>query len=188
MNITLILSSVRESRIALRVLEKVKSLVGDQFNFNVVDPMEFDLPLLNLRFFEMKNPDEKFIRLHNRFNDADGFIIITAEYNHGIPPALKNMLDHFGKEFSHKSCGIISYSDGAIGGARCTEQLRLVCSTLGMPPISISPAWGLVNKSGTPEGKPFEDGFERTFRPFLKEFIWMTEALSDKRMKDTSSN
>lgn len=182
MKITLLISSVREGRLAQSVLERTIKLIGDKFEVSIIDPREYDLPLLNLRYHEMKNPEEKFSRLHTIFTETDGFIIVTAEYNHSIPPALKNLLDHFGKEFKKKSCGIVSYSNGAVGGARATEQLRLVCSVLGMPPIPISPAWGLADKMGTPEGKAFETNFERAFGLFLSEFLWYTEALMKQRI------
>jgi NAD(P)H-dependent FMN reductase len=181
MKITIILSSMRENRLADSVMKKVKSLIGERFPYVVVDPIEYNLPLLNKRYYEMKEPEENFKKLHNIFNDSDGFIIITAEYNHGIPPALKNMLDHFGSEFNKKSCGIISYSDGAVGGARSCEQLRLVCSTLGMPPIPISPAWGLAHKEFAPEGESFVKNFERTFGRFIEQFVWYTDAYIAQR-------
>lgn len=181
MNITIILSSVRENRLADSVFKKVKELIGDRFLFTLVDPLEFNLPLLNKRFYEMKEPEEKFKKLHDIFSATDGFIIVTAEYNHGIPPALKNMLDHFGGEFKFKSCGIISYSDGAVGGARSGEQLRMVCSAMGMPPIPSSPAWGLAHKSSAPEGKSFLENFERSFGVFIKQFEWYTEAYKRQR-------
>ncbi len=181
MNITIILSSVRENRLANRVYTKVNDLTKDQFNHTLVDPVEYQLPLLNKRYYEMVNPEEKFKRLHDIFMGTDGFIIVTAEYNHGIPPALKNMLDHFGEEFMHKSCGIVSYSDGPIGGARCTEQLRNVCATLGMPPVPISPAWGVANKADLPDGESFVRNFERNFKRFLDQFLWYTEAYVNQR-------
>ena len=176
MEITIILSSVRDNRLADSVFTKVKELIGKTISFNVVDPKDYPLPLLNKRFYEMKEPDEIAKQLHTVFSKSDGFIIITAEYNHSIPPALSNMLDHFGEEFKQKSCGIVSYSDGAVGGARSGEQLRLLCSTLGMPPIPISPAWGIAHKANFPEGKAFADNFEKVFGLFLKQFIWYTEA------------
>ena len=176
MKITILLSSVRDGRLADIVLQKVIKLIGDKFAITIVDPKEYVLPLLNLRYFEMKSPTEVFQRLHTIFSETDGFLIVTAEYNHGIPPALKNMLDHFGEEFNKKACGIVSYSDGAVGGARSGEQLRLLCSTLGMPPIPISPAWGIAHKANFPEGKAFADNFEKVFGLFLKQFIWYTEA------------
>lgn len=184
MKITLLISSVRDGRLADTVLEKVIRLIGDNFEVTIVDPKEYVLPLLNQRYYEMKNPTETFQKLHSIFSDSDGFIIVTAEYNHGIPPPLKNMLDHFGVEFNKKACGIVSYSNGAIGGARSCEQLRLVCSTLGMPPIPTSPAWGLANLAGTPAGKSFEDNFERTFNRFLPEFLWYTEAYMNQKKSD----
>ena len=30
--------------------------------------------------------------LQQRVQDADGFVVISAEYNHGIPPALSNLM------------------------------------------------------------------------------------------------
>lgn len=181
MNVVIILGSVRDARIGGNVLLKVKSLIDNPYDITVVDPLDYQLPLLNKRYFEMKDPEPVFAKLHKIFSEADGFLIVTAEYNHGIPPALKNMLDHFGNEYKHKACGIASYSDGAVGGARATEQLRLVCSTLGMPPVGPSPAWGLAHKSDAPEGKSFRENFERQFKGFLKEFDWYLNALSKAR-------
>lgn len=181
MNVVLILGSVRDSRIGGNVLLKVKSLIDISYDITVVDPLDYHLPLLNKRYFEMTDPEPVFSKLHKIFSEADGFILVTAEYNHGIPPAMKNMLDHFGNEFKHKACGIVSYSDGAVGGARATEQLRLVCSTLGMPPVGMSPCWGLAHKSNAPEGKSFHENFERQFKVFLKEFDWYVNALSNHR-------
>lgn len=187
MNITVILSSVRENRLAESVYKKFNALAANKFSHTLVDPAEYNLPLLDKRYFEMKNPEEKFKKLHDIFTATDGFIIITAEYNHGIPPALKNMLDHFGEEFRYKSCGIISYSNGPIGGARATEQLRMVCATLGMPAIPASPAWGLANKADAPEGKSFVDNFEKSFGTFIDQFIWYTEAFINQRKKSSTA-
>ena len=181
MNISILLSSVRENRLAESVYAKVNELTKDHFTHTLVDPVEFQLPLLNKRFYEMENPEEKFVRLHNIFMETDGFLIVTAEYNHGIPPALKNMLDHFGGEFKYKACGIVSYSDGPIGGARSTEQLRNVCATLGMPPIPVSPAWGVANKADLPDGASFVKNFEKTFKVFIEQFKWYTEAYINQR-------
>lgn len=181
MKIAIILSSVRDNRLADIVLSKVKTLIGASFDYTIVDPLEYKLPLLNKRYYEMKEPEDVFKKLHSIFEESDGFLIVSAEYNHSIPPALSNMLDHFGAEFNYKSCGIVTYSDGPIGGARSGEQIKLMCSTLGMAPIPISPAWGLAHKAGTPEGKSFEDNFERNFAKFIKQFAWYTEALARHR-------
>jgi NAD(P)H-dependent FMN reductase len=183
MNTTIILSSVRDNRLADIVYKKVKGLIGDKLQHTLVDPKEYNLPLLNLRYYEMKNPEPVFQKLHDIFQNTDIFLIITAEYNHSIPPALTNMLDHFGNEFQYKACGIVSYSDGPIAGARSTEQLRMQCSTLGMPPIPIAAHWGCAQLENESGGQEFVKNFERHFKAFLKQLIWYGEALYDKRAK-----
>lgn len=182
MNITVIIGSVRENRLADSVLKKVKELIpAGAFALTFVDPLEFDLPMLNKRYYEMTQPEEKFKKLHDIFLATDGFLFVTAEYNHGIPPALKNLLDHFGSEFKYKASGICSYSNGAIGGARAVEQLRLVCATLGMPAIPRSPSWGLADIADKPEGQSFADAFERGFKTFFHQLEWYTEAFINQR-------
>lgn len=45
--------------------------------------------------------------------DADAIIVVSAEYNHSIPPALSNLMDHFpGSSFALKPSGIMCYSPG----------------------------------------------------------------------------
>jgi NAD(P)H-dependent FMN reductase len=64
---------------------------------------------------------------------ADGFIFVTAEYNHGYPALLKNALDHAYPEFNRKPGAFIGY--GNVGGARAIEQLRLVAVEFEMAPL-----------------------------------------------------
>src|SRR3974377_2327190 len=49
----------------------------------------------------------------------DGYIFVTAEYNHGIPAVLKNALDYAYPEWNKKAAGFVGYgSGGARVGAR----------------------------------------------------------------------
>jgi NAD(P)H-dependent FMN reductase len=62
-------------------------------------------------------------------NDSfDAYIFVTAEYNHGIPGALKNAIDFLFMEWNNKVAGFVSY--GGVGGVRAVEQLRLVIAEL----------------------------------------------------------
>src|SRR2546423_10458037 len=63
----------------------------------------------------------------------DGFVFVTAEYNHGIPGALKNAIDFLFREWNDKATGFVSY--GGAGGARAVEQLRLVLAEVQMATV-----------------------------------------------------
>jgi NAD(P)H-dependent FMN reductase len=71
--------------------------------------------------------------LARRIDQADGFILLTAEYNHGYPAVLKNAIDHTFIEWHRKPIAFIGW--GNVGGARAIEQLRLVAIELEMAPL-----------------------------------------------------
>jgi NAD(P)H-dependent FMN reductase len=51
-------------------------------------------------------------RVAELLSAADGFVVVSGEYNHSIPAALKNLLDHFQSEYHYKPSGIVTYSAG----------------------------------------------------------------------------
>src|SRR5688572_8454604 len=67
-------------------------------------------------------------RWNERLAALDGFVFITAEYNHSIPGALKNALDYAGRELHRKPAAFVGY--GGVGAARAVEHLRLICTEL----------------------------------------------------------
>ena len=73
---------------------------------------------------------------------GDGYLIVTAEYNHGYPAVLKNALDHLYKEWSGKPLVIVTY--GGHGGIKCAAQLRQVAEGIGMHPAPTMPALTLT--------------------------------------------
>lgn len=65
--------------------------------------------------------------------DADGFVFVIPEYNHGYPGEWKLLLDSlYKKEYMGKVAGLVGVSSGALGGARAIELATLTLSTRGM--------------------------------------------------------
>jgi chromate reductase len=60
---------------------------------------------------------------------ADGVLMVTPEYNHGVPGVMKNAIDWASRPpsnaaLAHKPVGIIGASPGMTGSARGQSQLR----------------------------------------------------------------
>lgn len=68
-----------------------------------------------------------------KVGEADGYVIVTPEYNHGYSAVLKNALDWVYAEWTRKPVGFVGY--GSTGGARAIEQLRQVVVELEMVPL-----------------------------------------------------
>jgi len=124
-------------------------------------------------------------KLGGFLNESDGFLLVTGEYNHSIPPALKNLLDHFQSEYLFKPSAIASYSAGMFGGMRAAVHVRVILGELGMPSISsIQPFPGigdLFDENMNPQNEHIDPSTSR----FLDEFIWYAEALKSKRETGT---
>jgi NAD(P)H-dependent FMN reductase len=56
---------------------------------------------------------------------ADCYIVVSPEYNHGIPPALSALMGHFGgSNYMLKPSAIVTYSNGPWGGMRGLSLFR----------------------------------------------------------------
>ena len=107
----------------------------------LVDAKECELPLLDRMYKEYPKGEapEVLERLAALYRAADAFVVVSGEYNHGIPPALKNLLDHFLEEYFFRPSAIVCYSAGAFGGVRAAMQLRMTLAELASrasPPCS----------------------------------------------------
>jgi NAD(P)H-dependent FMN reductase len=150
----------------------------------LVDPMELRLPLLDRMYKEHPKGEAppELERLASLYRAADGFVIVSGEYNHGIPPALKNLLDYFLEEYFWRPSAIVCYSGGQFGGVRAAMQLRMTLAELGMqsiPSLLPIPRIGTaLDEEGAPaEGSPLPKQAGR----FLDEFVWYARALAAAR-------
>lgn len=135
--IGIIISSVRSNRFADHPAKWIYKMMQRRD--------DVDVELLDLRDYPMPFFDEIAPPAYAPVNDAaaqgwqkkiaefDGYVVIAAEYNHGMTGAIKNALDYAYKEWRRKPVGFVGY--GGVGGARAVEMLRLVCIELEMAPI-----------------------------------------------------
>lgn len=93
--------------------------------FELVDLAEVGLPMLDEPVpAAIGGYRHEHTRRWARIVDSfDGFIFVTPEYNHAVPPVLLNAIDYLFGEWNDKAAGFVSY--GLNGGVRAVEQLRL---------------------------------------------------------------
>jgi len=116
---------------------------------------------------------------------ADGFIIVSAEYNHSIPAALKNLLDHYQSEYLYKPSGIVTYSAGPFGGVRALVNLRAILAELGTPSIPSAFPISHIHSALDDNGNPLDQAYDERVIKFLDEFEWYTHALKNARTAES---
>jgi NAD(P)H-dependent FMN reductase len=185
LTIKVILGSVREGRLGEKpaqwILEKAKS--RENLSVELVDLKDYPLPL----FAESQHPaavsgnypNEIAKKWAAKMGEADGFIFVTPEYNHGYPSSLKNAIDYIYGEWINKPAAFVSY--GADGGVRAVEQLRQVVNQLQMYPVSagvyMTRPWDYLNEQGVLDTTHFEKAGDA----MLDQLSWLGEALKAAR-------
>lgn len=144
--IQIILGSTRPNRNGKAVAEWVYEIARKRSDVEIelVDVATYDLPLLD----EPMPPSMgQYSKDHtkawsSKIAEADGYVFIVAEYNHGITGALKNAIDYLYSEWTNKSAGFVSY--GSAGGVRAVEHMRGVLGEMQIADVRNSVQLSLI--------------------------------------------
>lgn len=184
--IAIILSTTRAARFGHKAGQWLFDIAKQRsdLDFELVDLRDHPLPFFDEVASNAWAPTQNAegVRWQKKVGQYDGYIFVTAEYNHGAPAVLKNALDYAYPEWNRKPAAFFGY--GAVGGARAVEQLRLVAVELQMAPTrsGVHLAGGDF-MAAMREGKPIaEFGYLKpTAEAMLDELAWWTKALKAAR-------
>lgn len=192
MKIAVIVGSTREFRrselLIKWVSRELKSRPG--VSVELLDLRDYEMPFFDEQISPKANPDrhpDKTVKPWlKKLEEADGFVIITPEYNHAIPAVLKNAIDYVDWQLQHKPTAVVSH--GSSGGARATSDLKIIISEARGFVISTNVAITkrvaeLFDEKGNIYPQ-FEDmGWQDRLTASVDELLWYTEALSAARHK-----
>lgn len=154
MKIAIISGSVREGRNSAHVTRWVANgadglnLPGVEFEPVVL--AEYQLPVYDdarvPAAMNGEHDNEAVAAWSAKIAEFDAYILVTPEYNHGVPGALKNAVDWLGNEWRNKPIAFVSY--GADGGVRAVEQWRQIVANFDMIDIRATISLQLFTEFG----------------------------------------
>jgi NAD(P)H-dependent FMN reductase len=182
--IAVLIGSTREGRLGEPVARWFASLAAsrDDLDISVVDLLEWDLPFLSAPVPPaMAPPSDPLIeRWASEVDAADGYVLVTPEYNHGYPAALKNALDLVFEPWRRKPVSFVSYG-GPGAGLRAVEQLRQVVVELEMVPLRHQVAIPRAYMAFDDDGRLRDERHARDAERMLTELVWWATALRRAR-------
>ncbi len=122
----IIVGTTRKGRVTPQVAEWVLKQAQERtHDYELLDIKDYELPLLG-----ETDAKENVKQWQDALAKLDGFVFVTAEYNHSLPAALKNAIDSPApdKAWYNKAAAIVSH--GSAGGTRATEHLRGVLNEI----------------------------------------------------------
>jgi NAD(P)H-dependent FMN reductase len=181
LRLVVIIASTREGRFAPTVADW---FVGEarqraDLEIDVLDLADNPLPD-RLTAFGTPPPAE-VVELTSRLAAADGFVVITPEYNHSYPAPLKTLIDWHFTEWQAKPVAFVSYG-GMAGGLRAVEHLRGVFAELHAVTVRETVSFYRGWERFDDDGRPVE-GAEcaAAVKSMLDQLAWWGHALRDAR-------
>lgn len=192
--IGVILGTTRPSRWGHKPADWIAKKINDdgRMTAEILDLAEFDLPMFDEVASNRWAPsqDPAAVKWQQTLDGYDGFVFVTAEYNHSISGALKNALDQAFNEWGRKPAAIVGY--GGVGAARAVEHLRAIAVELRMVNVSsaVHISGGELMKvhpmGGNADGEisEIEDVLMPSATAMLDELTWWSEVLNAARDRD----
>ena len=192
MNLQIIIGSTREGRKSLQFSKWIENTAKENDNFKVelVDLMDYDLPMFNEPVSPRYNPERKVTgdvkKFLDKLSEGDAFVFVTPEYNHSLSGVLKNALDYTGYELDKKPAAVATH--GSVGGARAAEHLKMILSECRAVIVPINVHFnhfidGNIDQDGNlmKELKELAYGPHTTVNTMLDELAWYGKALKTAR-------
>ena len=186
-----IIGSTREGRNADSVCRWLLPAIQshEALKVEVLDLRDWPLPFFQETIAtvgDFNNPtysDPIVRRWNDKIGEADGYIIVTPEYNHGTPAVLKNAIDSvfFSFRFRQKPVAFVGYSLGPTAAVRAVEHLTQVMVEAEAIPVRTPVLIPFVTTAFDPENKPTNPILNATLNVMLDDLAWLGEALKSAR-------
>ena len=186
MLISILSASTRINRASHRVALALEQYINGQgiHTARILDLAEYHFPVLEEVLHRHPNPPDGLEAFATEIRQSDAYIFVSPEYNGSYTSALKNAVDYLKEgEFSKKAIGIVGVSAGMMGGIRAgmaMQQLALAIFGFPVPQMLLV---GQVTQRFDETGNLTDPSFEKNIQGFLKQFTWLAEAVSEKKME-----
>jgi NAD(P)H-dependent FMN reductase len=175
-------------RVSKACLECLLESRYQDHQIELIDALDYPLdPVFKPHFAYPENKaPAKLQKLAEKIEAADGFIMISPEYNNAMSPALTNLLNHFGSSsFAYKPSAIVTYSAGQWGGMRAAIGMRTFLSALGCIPVSamihVPKAQEVFHADGSCQWGENQTSWFDYFGRTFSQLVWWAQAACQQR-------
>ncbi|MCC7307551.1 MAG: NAD(P)H-dependent oxidoreductase [Acidobacteria bacterium] len=171
----ILLGTPRQARASEHVAQWVLAKMQErsEIESRLFDVRDFNLP----RDHYGTELGDQFPEWRDAIIRADGLVIVTPEYNHGYPGALKSVLDLLLKEYIHKAVAFVGVSAGPWGGTRVIEACIPMVRELGLAVTFTDLNFPQASSKFDENGNLLDATYENRISGFLDELVWMATTL-----------
>ena len=186
-----IVGSTRPERAADLLVPWITSraLAHPGFETEVADLRDLALPIFAEHLGtigDVNDPtysDPVVLAWNKKVKQADAYVVITPEYNHSVPPGLKNAIDTvwLSYGFRNKPVAAVGYSSSIGAGIRAIEHLAQVFIETEAVPLRNAVVIPFVRDAFGADGQPVNPETDIRLQVMLDDLAWWSSALEKAR-------
>jgi NAD(P)H-dependent FMN reductase len=184
LRVAVLVGSTRDGRFGPVVADWTAGHIAqrEDLEADLVDLVETPVPTVMPAFGQQPSEEDMALlgAVAPRLAAADAFVIVTPEYNHSYPAALKNAIDWHNPQWHAKPVAFVSYG-GISGGLRAVEHLRGVLAELHAVTIRNTVSFHNYGDKFDADGKPLDPECDAAAKSLLDQLTWWGLALRDAR-------
>lgn len=171
--VAVLVGSLRKESANLKLARALQKLAAPHVEFRFLEIG--DLPIYNDDLWA--NPPQSVLRLKADITACDGFLMVTPEYNRGVPAVLKNAFDWGTRPsgqnvWNGKPAALVGAASGAVGTAVAQSHLRnsllaLGVLVMGRPELHFQFRPGIIGE----DGEIFDETARKILTTWTEQFV-----------------
>ncbi len=189
LKLQILVGSTRPERQADKIVRWLLPAAQERFDTEVLDLRDWPLPFFQEGMATLGDPRNPTYstpivrRWNDKIKEADAYLMVTPEYNHGPSGVLKNAIDtvFVSYGFRHKPVAFVAYSAGVAAGVRAVEQLNQIMLETEAVPVRTQTLIPFVVNAFDAEGKPTNPALDAGLAIMLDDLHWLAKPLKAAR-------
>lgn len=182
-SVAIIVGSARINRESHKVALYLENVLRQQMiGVNVIDLMKTPLPIMDERYSFIEHTEPNILHIAEVLKKSDAVILLSPEYTGTISGVLKNAIDFYARLMSGKPIGVVTTSNGRLGGINASHQMQHIILSMNAYPMPYKLLVSDIAKGFDEQGQPIREDIINNTQRFANEFIPFAKAIVAMRL------
>lgn len=178
-NVVLVVGSARIQRETHKVANYLEQTLR-QHNVlvNIVDLKKTPLPIMEERYELIEHESAEVHEIAKKLKDANAIVFISPEYTGTVSGVLKNAIDYFARLMNGKPIGVVTTSNGKLGGISASHQMQHIILSMNAFPMPYKLLVSEIANAFDENLNPIREDIKITTHRFVQEFVPFAKAIN----------